>query len=157
MHNTYMIVGIDPGKTVGLAGINLDGDLIFLDHKEFATEAWIIKRISENGTPVIIAGDKPNHSELIDKTNAAFNSRLFYPERVLKASEKRGISNKMKIKNIHESDAYAAAVKAFNAYKNKFMQVSKNETEHDKDLIKAKIIQKYSVNEAIYGKKSNRK
>ena len=72
-------MGIDPGKTVGIACIDLEGRVLLLSHKYFASEEWIIWQINQVGTPVIVASDKPERSSLVDKTNAAFNSRPFLP------------------------------------------------------------------------------
>ncbi|MGC8647849.1 MAG: DUF460 domain-containing protein [Candidatus Micrarchaeia archaeon] len=153
----YIIVGIDPGKTVGIACIDLEGRVLLLSHKYFASEEWIIWQINQVGTPVIIASDKPEHSSLVDKTNAAFNSRLFYPQRVLRAYEKRELSKGLNIKNVHERDAYVAAKKAFNTYKSKFMQIDSSVEAQRRDEIKAKVIKKFSISEALENKKAGRR
>ncbi|MEM0150153.1 MAG: DUF460 domain-containing protein [Candidatus Micrarchaeaceae archaeon] len=156
MHQAYIIVGIDPGKTIGLACVGLNGRLLCSSHMASAGEDWIIWSINEVGTPVIIASDKPARSALLGKVNAAFSSRLFYPQRLLKASEKRDIARGSGIKNVHERDAYVAALKAYNAYKSKFMRIDSSIGERSEE-IKAKVIKKYSVSEALAGKKSGRR
>ncbi|MGC8652360.1 MAG: DUF460 domain-containing protein [Candidatus Micrarchaeia archaeon] len=156
MHKAYVIVGIDPGKTVGIACIDLNGRLVLFDHIPFASEEWIVRRINSIGTPVLIASDKPTHSTLIDKTNAAFNSTLFYPRRILRASEKRALAKSSSIKNVHERDAYVAAIKAFNAYKSKFMQINSSVAAEQSDEVKAKVIKKYSISEAVKNRKARR-
>jgi predicted RNase H-like nuclease (RuvC/YqgF family) len=157
VYTAYVIAGIDPGKTVGIACIDLRGNIVLLEHMAFAGEEWIIQRISSIGTPVLIASDKPTHSFMIDKTNAAFNSTLFYPQRVLRTQEKRELAKATRIKNVHERDAYVAAIKAFNAYKSKFMQIESSVDPRSIDAVKAKVIKKYSIKEAVENRKAGRR
>lgn len=156
----YIIVGIDPGKTCGLACLNLEGKLIYKDHKTFGGADWLISTISNIGTPVITASDKPEASLLVKKINTAFNARLFRPEKDFKITEKREAAKGIGIKDPHERDAYTAAISAYNAYANKFKQIEHIAHQHNYvnvDEIKAKVIDKYSVKEALENKKANRK
>ena len=75
----YLIAGIDPGKTSGIACLDLRGNLILKDHKTFGGSEWLISTLNKVGTPVVVASDKPNASEIVKKVNTAFNSRLFCP------------------------------------------------------------------------------
>jgi predicted RNase H-like nuclease (RuvC/YqgF family) len=152
-----MIVGIDPGKTVGIACIDMGGKIMYSTHKPFAGEEWVIQQLNSVGTPVIIASDKPTRSKFIDKINAAFNSRLFYPQRILRVQEKREAIKSTYIKDVHERDAYVAALKAYNTYKNKFMQIDSSMRGAKSEEIKVKVIKKYSVSEALTNRKSGRK
>ncbi len=156
----YIIAGIDPGKTCGIACLSLNGNLLFKDHKTFGGADWIINTLNSIGTPVIIASDKPNASEIVRKINTAFNSRLFCPEREFKIEEKRTVAKSLGIKDQHERDAYTAAISAYNAYANKFKQIEHIATEmkyQDIDQLKAKVIGRYSIREAIENRKANRK
>ncbi len=156
----YLIAGIDPGKTCGLACIDLNGKLVFKAHRTFGGTDWLINTISAVGTPVVIAGDKPNPSEVVRKVNTAFNSKLFRPERELRITEKRTAAKNLGIKNPHERDAYMAAVSAYNSYANKFKQaehIAKSKDYKNVEQLKAKVISKYSISEALGNKRANRK
>jgi predicted RNase H-like nuclease (RuvC/YqgF family) len=41
-----IIVGVDPGKTVGIACISLDGNLVYSPHRTFAGIGWAVSEIS---------------------------------------------------------------------------------------------------------------
>ncbi|MGC9191026.1 MAG: DUF460 domain-containing protein, partial [Candidatus Micrarchaeia archaeon] len=124
----------------------------------FAGEEWIIKTASTVGIPVVVASDKPTRSIVIDKVNAAFHARAFYPSKVIKAYEKRAMGEAAKISNIHERDAYSAAQKAYNAFENKFRQIdSEIKDSNEADEVKAKVIMKYSVSEVLSNKIANRR
>jgi len=154
----YLIVGIDPGKTCGIACLNLDGSLIFKDHKRFGGTDWIISTLNGIGTPVIVASDKPQASDMVKKINTAFNATLFTPDREYKIGEKRMTGKNLGIKDPHERDAYTAAINAYRNYANKFKQIEHIAPKNtDIDEIKAKVVGKYSIREAIENRKANRK
>ena len=156
----YIIVGIDPGKTSAIAAIDLNGKLVHSAHKTFAGVDWLTKEIRSVGIPVIIAGDNPEVSPVVRRINAAFNARLFTPSKELPVMEKRLIAKGSYIKDPHERDAYAAAVKAYRNYTNKFKQAEHIANEisfKDVDMIKAKVVSRYSISEAIENRKANRR
>lgn len=155
----HIIVGVDPGKTSAIACLSLEGSLILSAHQVSAGMPWILDRIMEAGTPSIIATDRKVLGDTVRKINAAFRSKLFMPIKDISTMEKRELARRAGIKNPHERDAYAAAVKAYRAYANKLNQaehISRDSGEPDSDMVKAKIIQKYSISEAIAGRKANR-
>jgi len=156
----YLIAGIDPGKTGGIACLDLNGRLVFRDHKSFGGLDWFISTLNKTGTPVIIASDKPEAGELVKKINTIFSSRLFCPEREFRLEEKKSVAKIMGIKNPHERDAYTAAMAAYRAYSNKFKQIEHLAHENkciDIDQIKAKVVGKHSISEAMENRKSGRR
>ncbi len=155
----HIIVGIDPGKTSAIACLALDGRLILAVHKSGAGLEWMVSQIREIGTPSVIATDKKRPSSIARKLNSIFNSRLVFPQNDISIEEKRRMSKGTGIKNPHERDAYSAALKAYNAMANKLNQaehISREMKVYDTDSIKAKVFNKYSISEAIHGKKANR-
>ncbi len=155
-----ILVGIDTGKTVGIACIDFKGRLLAHLHKRFAGMESIVSDIMMVGTPVIVAADKPVPSELIKKINAAFNARLYAPDYEFSAREKRAASKNEDISDIHERDAYFAAMKAYHAFENKLKQAERIAMKSgvtNVDDIKAKVLRKYSISEAIAGREANRR
>ena len=159
----HIIVGIDPGKTVGVACLDLNGRLLATFHETSAGPDWIIASVRGVGIPVLIAGDKPFENHVVRKVNAAFNARQFYPERELRVDQKREMARHQEIRNPHERDAYAAALKAYNAYSNKLKQADAMAAGKEiadpsrTDEIKAKIIRRYSISEAMHNIEANRR
>jgi predicted RNase H-like nuclease (RuvC/YqgF family) len=155
----HIIVGIDPGKTVGIACISLNGKLLHSAHLAFAEIGWIASEIRKVGTPSLIAGDKREVSEVVRRAAAVFNAKVFYPERDLGLEGKKIAGRHAGVFNPHERDAYTAALKAYNAYANKLNQAEHIANEsgvNDIDSVKAKVIDRYSINEAILNRKANR-
>jgi predicted RNase H-like nuclease (RuvC/YqgF family) len=156
----YIIVGIDPGKTMGIACLDLSGGLVFAGHSANEGLSWAVSTLSSVGIPVIVAGDKQNPSRMVRRINAAVGARLFTPEKEESIAEKRAIGNGARLSNQHERDAYVAAVSAFKRYSSKFRQAEHAAREmgiSDIDGIKAKVVMKHSIDEAIGGRRANRR
>lgn len=157
----HLIVGVDTGKTIAYACIGLDGRLVSSGHLASGGPEWLISAVEKIGIPSIVACDKmPNHTAA--KISAAFRSRLFSPEKELSILQKREMAKPFGITNPHERDACAAAVKAYNAYANKLKQaehIARNEGRNvmEIDAIQAKVIERYSIDEALSNRAANRR
>jgi predicted RNase H-like nuclease (RuvC/YqgF family) len=151
---------VDPGKTWGVAMLDLEGRLVWASHGSGGSSEDMIGLINSVGRPIIIAGDRKQSSELVRKVNASFNSVLFEPKKDLSVDMKRSLAKDAKISNPHERDAYAAAAYAFKSYVAKFTHaehLAKRRNADNIDEIKAKVVLKHSVDEAITGRKANRR
>ncbi len=155
----HLIVGIDPGKNVGVSCLNLDGKLVRSAHKDGGGMEWTIGVIREAGIPALISTDKHRKGSFVKKLSAVFNVNVFYPDKDMNVSEKREIAKTTNITNPHERDAFASAVKAFNEYKGKLAQaesIARKTGNGDTDRVKALVIKKFSIDEALHNKPANR-
>ncbi len=156
----HLIVGVDTGKTAAYVCLDLDGKLVSSSHASSLGQDWLIESIGKLGVPSIIACDRePN--DIVRKIGASFSAKLYHPAREIGIDEKREIARPFGITNPHERDACAAAVKAYKSYTNKLRQAERiareGKKEDEIDSIKAKVIRKYSIEEAISDKEANRK
>ncbi len=155
----HLIVGIDPGKNVGVSCLNLDGKLIRSAHKDGGGMEWAIEVIRETGIPALISTDKHRQGSFVKKLGAVFNVSVFYPDKDMNVREKREMTKTTNITNPHERDAFASAVKAFNEYKDKLAQaesIARKTGSSDTDRIKALVIRKFSIDEALHSRPANR-
>lgn len=154
----HIIVGIDGGKTAAIACIDLYGRPIRLFTGRYVGLSWFVDMIRDVGEPVIIASDKKKPDEIVKKLGAVFGAVVFSPQEDLTVEKKEELANRA-FENLHERDALAAAKAAYNAYANKLKQASKKAIEHGIETDKAMtlVIERYSIHEAITGKKANRK
>jgi len=124
-----LIVGVDPGVTVGLAALSLNGVPVFVDSKRGWAFPDLIRAVSELGEPTIISSDVVPASEILERLSVSLNAVLFVPLISMGGEEKHQTAKDyvegygLKLKNAHEVDALAAAVKAYQHYRNKFEQV----------------------------------
>jgi predicted RNase H-like nuclease (RuvC/YqgF family) len=124
-----LILGIDPGTTCGVAILTLDASLLYLKSRKGLTRGEITRQVMEYGRPLLVAADVTPAPAFVKKLAHMLNAVLFVPDAILGAAEKREITrlyaekHAIPLRNAHARDALAAAIKAFQRYKNKFEQI----------------------------------
>ncbi len=146
----YIIVGLDPGTTTGIAALNLSGHMVDLISSRAISPSDAIEWISSKGDPLIVATDVFPSPGAVEKVKRAFNAVLYSPGMDIPAEEKISLAREFGYKNDHERDALAAALGAFKKYKNKFQQVERKvPAEVDPDEVKALVVKGFSIEKAI--------
>lgn len=148
----HLIIGIDPGTTIGIAALDLNGNLIKLISIRNAGKSEIIRQILNLGTPSIISTDKKPCPHLVLKISSSFNVKVFVPDKELHQSEKNRIikENNIKVENNHERDAFCAAYKTYYEFDNRLRQIEKLEyPDNKKDHLKHLILNGHSLKNAI--------
>lgn len=139
-----IIVGLDPGMTVGLAILNLSGEILDVNSFKEASRADITRHIINYGKTVIVATDVHNPPKMVKKMASSLNSRIFSPYRDLAVSVKNELvddylypqdqrlpirrsrfNNNLIPQNAHERDALAAAIQAYKKYQKKLEQIER--------------------------------
>jgi uncharacterized protein len=146
----YIIVGLDPGTTTGIAVLNLSGELVDLTSSRGLSSSDVIEWIAARGRSLLVATDVFPTPGGVEKVKRAFNAVLYSPGGDIPAEEKIALGKEFGYKNDHERDALAAAISAFKKYKNKFLLVEKKSPpEIDPDEVKALVVRGYSIENAI--------
>jgi predicted RNase H-like nuclease (RuvC/YqgF family) len=146
----YIIVGLDPGTTTGIAALNLGGDLVDLISSRAMSSSDVIEWIAARGRPLVVATDVFPTPGAVEKVKRAFNAILFSPGADMPGVEKIALGREVGYRNDHERDALAAAFRAFKKYKNKFLLVEKKApSEIDPDEVKALVVRGYSIENAV--------
>ena len=146
----YIIVGLDPGTTTGIAALSLKGELIDLISSREMSSSDVIAWIAAIGNPLIVATDVFPTPGAVEKVKRSFNAVLYSPGADVPAEEKIALAKEYGYKNDHERDALAAASSAFKKYKNKFSQVEKKvPPEVDQEAVKALVVRGRSVENAV--------
>ncbi len=119
-----IIVGIDPGMSVGLAVIDLNGNLLTLKTMRRASRSEIVEEILNHGYPVIIATDVNPPPKSVVRIAGMFDSKLMVAKYDMKADEKKRIVadyeelKGIRVESSHERDSLAAALKVYYRVKN---------------------------------------
>jgi predicted RNase H-like nuclease (RuvC/YqgF family) len=121
-----IIVGIDIGITTGVAILNTRGEILSVDSKREMKKDEIIKNIIKFGKPLIIASDVNPLPKSIESVVNEFGSKAFVPEKSLSVEEKVELTKNYNniLKNDHEKDALAAALKAWKKYRELFEKIN---------------------------------
>lgn len=153
MEKRYIIVGIDPGTTVGIAVLALDGSLIALRSSKDLSIDGIVETIVEYGVPALIATDVETLPQTVEKVSASFEARLFIPSESISLKEKNEGARDYPVRNAHERDALAAARKAHAHYRQKFANIDARLAaagrRESADEVKALVLRDLSVSEAL--------
>lgn len=120
------IVGIDFGITTGIAILNIKGKVLFIDSKREMKKEEIVKTIIKFGKPLIIASDVNPLPKSVEDIVNEFGSKAFSPKNSLSVEEKNELTKEYSkiLKNDHEKDALAAALKAWKNYHDFFEKIS---------------------------------
>ncbi len=126
-----LIAAIDPGKTTGIALLDVKGNVIKVTSLHNARTKEIINFIIKHGKPIIIASDVNPVPHKVKKIASELGAVLFYPSVSMRIKEKLRIIKGYDINfnNYHEIDALAAAIKAYKRYRNFFAKLNYNEKE----------------------------
>ncbi len=150
----YTIVGIDPGTTLGLAMLDLDGKPIEVFSSKNCSFSDAIRRIVSCGTPLIVASDVTPTPSMVKKISKVFSSHIHELKECLSTEEKIALTKGegYEYRNVHERDALAACLHAFKRYRKKFAQVRKKTPPGvDVEEVKAQVIKGVSISAAIKG------
>ncbi|MHC1585882.1 MAG: DUF460 domain-containing protein [Candidatus Syntropharchaeia archaeon] len=154
----YLIVGIDPGTTTGVAALDLEGKLVSLFSSRTTTLSEIIALIASLGRPLLITSDVTPAPTTVKKVKSAFNAILYEGEESLSIQEKINLTRSFHCKNDHERDALAAAIRAFKGVKNKFAQIEKKiPGDIDANEVKALVLRGLSIERALSTMKKEEK
>ncbi len=119
----YIIVGVDPGTTVGLSALDLEGNILAIISKRSFSMSDVKEEIRKYGYPLIFASDVNPPSGFIEKLSTSFDSILYIPQLSIPVKEKNELTKELEVRNAHERDSLSAAIKAYINYKNKFTQI----------------------------------
>ena len=159
-----IIVGFDPGLTVGIAILDLNGNLISLASCKEIRRSEIISHIITYGKTVLVATDVYPIPKTVKKLATILNSKIWSPYKCMSIESKIDIvdsylqyeDNKSldMPQNAHERDALAAAVKTYRDHSNKFRQINKRAEKAELDYmaidsIKTLVINGISISNAI--------
>jgi len=151
LQSKRLIVGIDPGSTIGVALLDLKGRksaCISFEGGGISEAARVIER---HGTPSLVACDVTPPPEMAVRLASYFSCILFVPNRQIREEEKREVASGAGMKNNHERDAYCAAVYAYRFSANKLRQIDSlmDVGEEDKDKLKHLILRGYKLQDAF--------
>ena len=127
----YLIVGVDPGVSVGVAALTLGGELRLLTSGRELGRGQVIRLLLEVGSPIVVSTDVSPPPDYVKKLAATLNAVLVSPPRPLTIEDKRRLVNEFsstvpecpRIRDPHQRDALAAALFALRQLQPKFDEV----------------------------------
>ena len=114
MGKNNLIIGVDPGTTLGYSIIDLDGNLIELNSSKLLNIADLTLNLIKFGRVAVISTDKANIPSYIKSLARRNGAIIISPEKDMLIEEKRDLIKNFKVTNTHERDALASAFFAYN-------------------------------------------
>ncbi len=123
------IVGIDPGTTAAYAIVDFEGKvLMYYSSKELGLQG-VLAAVVERCVPLIVATDKAKVPGFVAEFARKVGAKVVHPDGDLKREDKRVVVQEYSERHAeeidgdsHECDSIAAALIAFNKYKEWFMK-----------------------------------
>lgn len=135
MDKLYLIVGIDPGTTTGIAILNFNGELLELLSSKNIGLRGVIEKIIEKGKASLIATDVNPCPTFVSNLATKLGAKLFVPKESLHVHEKNLLTKSYKVMDNHQRDALAAAITAFNFARKKFLDTNMQLSDEMKHLL----------------------
>jgi predicted RNase H-like nuclease (RuvC/YqgF family) len=146
----YLIVGLDPGTTTGIAALDLDGNLVLLSSSRQMTMSDIVEELYRAGKPLIIASDVQQMPYSVEKIRRAFNAIPYTPKQSLSVEAKYDLTAPFSYTNDHERDALSAALDAYRSLQNKFRNIAKRvQPGFDLDEVRARVLRGQSLDAVL--------
>jgi uncharacterized protein len=122
------IAGIDSGSTSAYAVMTLDGEVIEVKSRKDAKGDFLFESLAKY-SPIFIACDTNPPSQAARKLKRSFSARLYCPSKSLPVIEKDTICKDRNVRNAHERDALASAIKCQHALSSKLRQLKRRLSE----------------------------
>ena len=141
-----LIVGIDPGSTVGFAVFDISGRLIEKGAvKELGLDG-LIKRIIDFGRVLVVGCDKAKVPDFVAGFATKLGAKVICPDEDLLVDEKRKIAESVVCEGAHELDAVASALFALKNVSQLFKKIDvvleKDKKQGLSAEVKARVIKK---------------
>lgn len=124
-----LIVGVDPGTTLGLAALDLNGELLLLTSGKNLSKNDVLSILFGMGVPALVASDRAVAPHFASELAASLGATVFLPSREATVQEKNRFveeaSGKFETYAVdeHQTAALYAALKAYAHYRNLFQEV----------------------------------
>ena len=134
-----LIVGLDPGTTIGYAVLDIEGKLLHVDSSKQLDLSRLISEVIKFGKILLVGTDKHKVPRLVEEFAAKLGAKVVSPEEDMKVDEKREMTNGFEFYDGHQSDALAAALFAHKATKPLLDKIDFFAKENEKHSIKNRI------------------
>lgn len=150
MQRKPLVIGIDPGTTLGYAILNLDGEIKKLKSRKGLNLDSLISTVVKEGKVLVVGTDKNPVPSFVKGFCQKTGAKLIFPDEDLRVKEKRNLIKMKKTKNKHERDALAAALFAHKKIKRLLKKIDiflkKANKEEFSDEIKELLLKKEGFN-----------
>lgn len=137
----FIIVGLDPGTTTGIAALDLDGHLVHCASDRQMAMSDITEEIFRAGRPLVVASDVPQMPFSVEKIRRSFNALAYTPKNEISVEAKTEMTAPYACTNDHERDALTAALEAYRHYRGTLEKIARKvPSGYDVDEVRARVM-----------------
>ena len=125
MGRGLIVVGLDPGTTVGYAFLDIRGKLLRVGSAKGLNLDMVVEKATSYGRVVVVGTDKAKCPRFVERFATKVGARLIAPKEDILVKEKRVMVKGYKTKNDHEGDALACALFAYKKIKSLLRKIDR--------------------------------
>lgn len=144
-----LIVGLDPGTTLGYAFLDINGDVVEIGSSKSLDLNSMINTSLEQGKVVVVGTDKAKCPSFVERFTTKLGAKLIVPKQDLLVKDKKTLTKKHKIKNEHELDALASAIFAYKKIRTLLKKIDSYSKRNKKQDISSRIKELVLTNEGL--------
>lgn len=149
-----LIVGLDPGVTLGFAILDIDGTQLKITSSKILHFDELISCAISLGKVVLVGTDKAKTPGLVYSFATRLGAKVVSPHEDIKVSEKKAMTSGFRVEDDHQGDALASALFAYKSAKPLLDKIDKFARESGRWEIRSKIkelaiTKKISIKSAI--------
>jgi len=118
-----LIIGIDPGTTLGYSVLDINGNIIEVNSSKLFDFNSLVTRLTRFGKVAIVGTDKKKAPSLVGRLKRKLGAKLITPSEDLKVKEKSKLVLGCSVRNTHERDALSSAIFSYKQLKTLFDRV----------------------------------
>lgn len=149
LEKQMVIVGLDPGTTVGYAILSLEGKLLRIESSKEFTLSKIIDKIIEFGRILAVGTDKKRTPGFIEEFAVKTGAKIISPDEDLQIKEKVELTKGFNFSGDHQQDALASAVLAYKRINPIISKISSFLEKNKKENLKNRITEIIIKNEGL--------
>lgn len=149
MKDNLLIVGIDPGLTVGYAFLGMDGRVVEIGSAKQFSLSDLVSLVINHGQPIAVGCDKKVAPSFVQRFSAKFNARLLWPRQDMLVEEKKQATAGYDYGNAHEMDALASALFAYRHLEAQIRRVERFVEQNSKQAFRTALLKKVIRNEYL--------
>lgn len=142
MDKSLLIVGVDPGTTLGYALLDIDGNLIGLRSSKELELNSLISEIIKQGHPVLVGTDRKELPGFVSRFGTKIGAKIVMPEEDMPVGYKKSLTREhsRQIKDEHQRDALASAIFAYKRFKPLISKIDIFIEKNHKESLRADLI-----------------
>lgn len=150
MERRLVLLGVDPGATIGYAFLDVSGNLLETNSSKNSSLSSLRLKAISLGKTILVSTDKNPAPKFALALSKSLGARLFFPKQDLRIQEKKDLIKEFKTKNNHQRDALSSILFAYKKITPVLAKIKKHTTQENFEQVTSLVItKKLSISQAL--------